>query len=77
MSQEESNVEEFECSSCGRDLPSPPTVPTTCCGAGMQSRAYTLTDHRANRAKVDRRNFLEPKESPLVVDAGSMGTLNN
>lgn len=66
-----SDLPEFECSLCGRDLPDG-IVPSGCdiCrgGAQVQSRAHTLSDSRSGRApKVDRYTDLAPKESPLVV----------
>jgi hypothetical protein len=68
MAQEEPQV---ECSICGRNG-QPPQLCDLCHGnAPVQSREYTLSDHRAGRApEADRYGTdggLNPKSSPFVV----------
>lgn len=69
-----SEVLEYECSLCGRDL-SEPKTPRGCdiChgGASVEERAYTLSAHRSGRAPQEDRygndGGLAPKGSNLVV----------
>lgn len=66
-------MSELECSICGIDVVErPPAGCEVCHGnAVVQSKGYTLTDHRAGRTprenRIDPAEGLNPKESPLVT----------
>jgi hypothetical protein len=72
-------VEEIECSVCGREG-QPPKECKICHGnAQTQSLAYTLSDHRANRApKEDRYGDTGTLGPKIVTLPGSaLPTENN
>jgi hypothetical protein len=66
-----SDQSEVECSLCGRGGGSFPTCEICHGGAENQTKAFTLSDHRAGRApqenRYDPEGGLQPSSSPYVV----------
>ena len=66
-----SQLHEVECSLCGRDGGPFAGCGTCHGGAPSQSKAFTLSEHRAGRAPQEDRygneGGLNPRTSPLVV----------
>jgi hypothetical protein len=67
-----SEVQQLECSLCGRDVEERPPIGCGVChgNASVRSRAYTLSDIKNGRGPQEERHdgeSLNPKPSPLVV----------